>query len=290
MSYHGAALAPLLERSMAVGLKPMEGFITNWLGVRTSASFFGRGVDFEGRVFADLPIPDDGVYGGLIEYAAVCQAVEEAGRSFSMVELGAGWGPWVSAAGVLARRKGIEQIRLVAVEASSARIKTLHAHLADNGLSDVTQAVFGAAWTEDGALRFPKVGVLDHGGAASTDRNNLTRDYRNLEVEMEDVPAYSVQTLCEGLGVVDLMHWDIQGAEAEVADACIDFLNENVRRVFIGTHSRMIEGRLLETFHKAGWSLVIEKACELRFDRSKPDVIGMTTTDGEQYWINPRLA
>lgn len=279
----------LLQRAAHNALEPTPGFVTNWLGVRTSVGLFDNAAHLGGTVRPGLPIPDDGVYGGTTEYWAVVAAVDAAAGSFTMVELGAGWGPWISSAGVLAKRKGITDITLVAVEASAARLDTLKEHVAENGLSEYTRPILGAAWSEDGTIRFPKIGVLDHGGAVSTESADLAKDYRGLQVEMDEVPAYSIPTICQGMDFIDLMHWDIQGAEYEVAASCIDFLTSRVRSVFIGTHSRRVEGGLLELFHAAGWGLVSEKPCAFTYDVAKPTMTGMTTTDGEQYWVNPRL-
>lgn len=51
---------------------------------------------------------------------------------------------------------------------------------------------------------------------------------------------------------VDILHSDIQGAESEVFHHAISLLNERVRRVVVGTHTRKIEGELMDLFSANG--------------------------------------
>ncbi len=67
-------------------------------------------------------------------------------------------------------------------------------------------------------------------------------------VEMEQVPSISLQTLLADLPVVDILHCDIQGMEAEVFRAGQAVVDARVRRVVIGTHSRKVEAELLDIF------------------------------------------
>jgi hypothetical protein len=66
---------------------------------------------------------------------------------------------------------------------------------------------------------------MDHGGAGS-----LTGvEYRGKSLEMRDVPAYGLDSICSYLdGVIDLGHWDVQGAELRIAQAFKDFLDRRV--------------------------------------------------------------
>lgn len=282
----------LLDRHRAAPelLRSEPGRFTNWLGLSTRADLFPGATGLDGAVFADAPIPDDRVYGGAAEYCALLSAIEAAPRDrFVAVELGAAWAPWISAAGIVCAREGREDIRLVGVEACGQKVEVARQHLSHNGLDALRPRVLqAAAWSEDTTLWFPRAPALaDYGARASIDAAEM--DYRGLPVDSEPVKAMSVETICEGLDTVDYMHWDIQGAEEPVAQQAIAFLTGRVRQICIGTHSRRIEGVLLELFHRHGWVMLWERACGFHYDPGKPSVEGMTHTDGEQVWRNPLI-
>ncbi|MQB37581.1 hypothetical protein DXT97_12345 [Agrobacterium tumefaciens] len=275
---------------------PAEGFYRNWLGLVTDLKFFSRHQDWSGKVIDKTPgdRKGDGIYGGDAEYASVLLAVEnrKLPSRFVGVELGAGWGPWVSAAGVASLRNGIADINLVAVEADELRCEAIQEHLNRNGLTldrgVKSKILHGAAWYEDTTVRFGNADSFgDHGGAATAGETGT--DYRGHEIKTHDVKAYSLPTICSGFQYVDYMHWDIQGAELPVAEKSIEFLNWTTRYLFIGTHSIAIHGKLIELFFNNGWDLIDSKPPEFTFDRSKPTLEGMVTKDGDIFLVNTRL-
>lgn len=266
----------------------------NCFGVQTRADLFFTAGEYAGRLIPGFPIPDDRVYGGQAEYTGLLTAFENrtSPSSFVAIELGAAWGPWVALAGVVAKRAGVESIALVAVEASEQKISSLEDHLSRNGLINVegieTRVIHGAAWSEDTILHFPKeMPITDYGGAASSSESQ--NDYRGFTYETVPVQAYSLETLSKDFPRVDYMHWDIQWAERDLALASTDFLNARVKHLYIGTHSRAIEGILMETFFKMGWDLLWQQPCSFKYDKTKPSLEGMTTTDGEMLWANPNI-
>lgn len=291
----------LLEKYRPSSLPaPLPEKYVNFLGLQTQADFFGNGASIVGRVFPSLPAGDDGVYGGYPEYQSVLLAINNRARkdTFVAAELGAGWGPWISAAGVVCKNEGVSDITLIGVEADHGKCGFMHEHLENNGLLSGTYGaskvqstiIEGAAWSEDTVLYFGGGDSRgDHGGAASKDGGSV--DYRGATVPKVKVNAFSLETICKPVnGLIDYMHWDIQGAERNVAASGINFLNERVAYLFIGTHSRAVEGSLLELFFLHQWDLVIQNPCHFTYDRLKPSLEGMTTTDGELLLRNPRLA
>lgn len=62
-----------------------------------------------------------------------------------------------------------------------------------------------------------------------------------------------------------------------------------MRFLFVGTHSRKIEGDLIATLFKRGWKLEREKPCRFDGQGHTPILTGLTTDDGGQVWRNPRL-
>jgi hypothetical protein len=266
----------------------------NWIGLKTDANMFNNGASIKGRVVSDLPTGGDGVYGGYTEYASFLTAIKDRTDrgQFSAVELGAGWGPWISGAGVVCRREGFKDIKLIGVEADKGKCGLMADHLARNGLTQEncvdSRVIHGAAWKEDTDLRFPVIdSVRDH-GAAATDKNEVV-DYRGFASEFVTVPAFSIHTICKGLDTIDYMHWDIQGAELEVARSSIDFLNEKVRYLFVGTHSRYIEGNLMDLFFRNGWDVLYQNPCSFVYNRNTPSLEGMTISDGEIFLRNPSV-
>jgi FkbM family methyltransferase len=240
-------------------------------------------------VLAELPVSGDGVYGDYSEYASFLIAVEQAvpRRKFNAIELGAGWGPWISSIAVVCRRLGFDEVSLIGVEADEGRCRLMREHLARNRVA--AKVIHGAAWKEDGIAHFPVITDPrgDHGAAATADA--VRADYRGWELPTITVPAFSLRTISEGMQVVDYMHWDIQGAELEVIRSDPEFMNTRVRYLFIGTHSPPIEGGLIEFFFENQWDILHLRPCYFEYDRSKPSIEAMATGDGELVARNPRL-
>ncbi len=287
--------AELLEKykAPADALTAEQGFFTNFLGVTTTAEWFPQGEALSGKVFPDLPLNSDGVFAASSEYIALLSAIDgtPSRDEFTTVELGAGWGPWVSASGVICRRLGFKRLNLVAVEADAKKHSWIKSHLANNHLdaSSVNAKTFlGAAWHTDTTLNFPKeVSEVDYGGKVS--ETSYSVDYRGHPHETFEIPAYSLETILSGLERVDYLHIDVQGAEVEILSRCQKLLEERVRYMFVGTHSRLIDGQLTDMFHKWDWNILIAEPCQFTYNRAIPSLEGMTTADGDLFVSNPRL-
>ncbi len=85
--------------------------------------------------------------------------------------------------------------------------------------------------------------------------------------------------------IVDLLHIDIQGAEADYVRGNMGSMERLVRRVLIGTHSRSIEGQLTDHFLKAGWRMEMDRPVIAPLRQGRP----VTSIDGVQLWANPKL-
>src|SRR5262245_64540168 len=80
---------------------------------------------------------------------------------------------------------------------------------------------------------------------------------------------------------VDLMHVDIQGAELGLRPELYTDLCERVGYVMIGTHTREIEGGLIELFSRDGdWVMEMERGAIHRIIDGWP----ITICDGVQGW------
>ena len=271
---------------------PAKDKITDFLGIKTSASFHPGAAHMSGTVNADIPLPDDGLRAEAIEYFALLHSIECAPQDrFTIVELGASYGPWICAGAIVAARTGRTKIRLTAVEASRALFELIPVHLAENGITEKDaeiRLIRGAASSHPGTLYFPKIqGPLDVGGQAVN--QPAETEYRNFKIEHEAVTACTLPEILPD-GLTDLLHIDVQGSEAALLQTNIDLLNERVRAVYVGIHARKIEGDLLDLFRASGWSLMRERPTKFISCPERSDITGWTTRDGGQYWRNPRLS
>jgi FkbM family methyltransferase len=233
-----------------------------------------------------VPIPDDGYHAEAAEYVAVADSVLKARSRYCIVELGAGWGPWVGLGGVLARSRGLADITVIAAEAHPARFELMKKHLASNlldGSQDgVTCRLFnGAATVTRCQVFFPDVDVTAMGAAVS--ESEYSTDYRGRQHSNLQVEGYPLAEML-GDSSIDLLHMDVQGSELALVEANLDLLARQVKAMMIGTHSRPIEGGLIELLYRNGWELALEKPCRVAWKVRNPSHEPAIETDGCQYW------
>jgi FkbM family methyltransferase len=290
--------------------EPWEGIVepgweVNWLGVRTRLSVGNvRGFDAPTHVRTQAPEASE----DLLEWITVLESVNEASDTFTMVELGAGWGRWlVNAAVALRRLDPARDVQLVGVEAEPTHFRWLVQHLRDNGLDpERHRLVQAAVAASDGTVRFQRGDAAAwYGQAIDADDplaklsgpvSRLIRWSRNSVAnrlafgrqarKMRRTRSVGLATLLEPHARVDLVDADVQGAEADVFEPAGSLLSAGVRRVHIGTHDRENERRLRVLFTGLGW--------ECRFDypsgtRCETDWGPVDFEDGVQSWINPAL-
>ena len=269
-----------LEGFLANAPVGVDGFFTDRFGIKTRVDYLPHHYQsFSGLVGSadgefDMPVHEGE------EISALLRSVAEARDEFAIMELGAGWGPWISLGGHLARGRGLP-IKLMGVEGSSEHVSYMQTHLSDNQfVPSQFEVLHAAVGTFDGIARFPK--LVD---PASTWGAEAEFDSDSAPVsEMEEVPCASLITLLKRMPILDFLHSDIQGAEADVFTAAIELVNLRVRRVCIGTHGRFVEGQLLKLFASHGWSLESEEPCTVVQDGRKVANIA----DGVQVWRNQR--
>ena len=169
-----------------------------------------------------------------------------------------GWAPWLVTCAVAAKRRGIEEVRLIGVEGSEEHLQFAEQHLRDNGLDpDAHVLMHAVVDCSDGIARFPRLADAraDYGAHAVFDAASVQPD------GWIETKSVTIATLLEDEPIVDLLHCDIQGAEADVVAQSILLLGQRVRRLIIGTHSRQIEARLFTSLGEAGWILEHEQPC-----------------------------
>jgi FkbM family methyltransferase len=280
------------------------GWDVNFLGVRTRVAYFSlyeQLADFsQGREReAGPPIPNEDYF----EWIALLEAVAEAEGSFTMVELGAGWGKWIVNGVAALRARGALPYRVVGVESEPTHFRWMKQHLDDNGV-DLGRArlIEAAVAGEDGSVWFHVGAAADwYGQAIAAEppeatprlRDRLARSLLRREPEpsaersVQRVRAVSVRTVLEGLDRVDLVDVDIQGAEAEALEPAAAVLDEKVKRIYVATHSRENEARVRAVFGDLGWT------CAYDFPGGEASNTPWGTImfeDGAQVWHKPKAA
>jgi FkbM family methyltransferase len=245
------------------------GPVPNWIGVSTRREFFSAELEF---VALSYP-PIDEQY---LEWVDLLEAVTHATGAFTMLEVGAGYGRWtVNAAAAVRSYSGIP-CRLVAVEGEPTHFRWLKQHCRDNGVG--AKLIHAAVDERPGRVDFAV-------GAAKEWYGQAIADGTWSPQETTRVRAVTLSSLLGRLDRVDLVHMDIQGAEAKVVEEAAALL-DRVTRFHIGTHGSAQEERLREVFAAAGWDSVNDYGAGTT---SSTPWGPMTFQDGVQTWTNPRV-
>ena len=272
-------------------LKPTPGFGTNFLGVKVPNSVPPPHIKLE--PLEDPPLVANW-HADLAEWGAVLRSVDLArarGTTYTIMELGAGWGCWILNAGAAAKQKGLS-IHTIAIEADLSMIELMTYVQNINGRTQAEFTVFrGAASAEDGLAVWPLESAKHAGGGAISygleGRYGLSEsEFTKLinSGQFEALPMVSLRKAAGGERRIDLLHIDVQGAEVNVITAAsMPFLKQNVAYIFVGGHSRLAEGIMHQRLAEAGWILEVDRAAIF--------APGTTTilVDGAQGWRNPHL-
>jgi FkbM family methyltransferase len=279
---------------------PQPGFIVDFLGIRTRVSHMKAFGIHDGRVFG-TPVPvDDWFHAETVEYVGLLKSVLSAADRYVALELGAGWGPWLISGAAAARRRGIQDIRLHGIEGDPEHFASMRTHFRDNGFDpDAHRLDNAAVGVRAGRARWPKVAVpsddfamrpVDCTGEDGHYSGEEKRpDYRGAIFDHIDVEMLAFDDVLDREPLWDLVHIDVQGTETELCSASIEMLNRRVRWVIVGTHSRKIDGDLMDLFFRHNWLLENEKPARFTYLPGFPTLEVMTTKDGTQVWRNPRI-
>jgi FkbM family methyltransferase len=268
--------------------RPERGFVVDFLGSRIrTTSLWQHARALDGQVLG-IPDPAD-FHAEAIEWIGLLKAVRTASGQYAAMELGAGFGPWSVAGALAARRLGIKKIRLYAVEADAEHFQFLRQHFADNGLDPNEHALFEAAvGVSAGVAHWPVVENPAEDWGSRPIHNTGEFTDRALEAT-KDVRVVSMAELIRQEPLWNLVHIDVQGDEVDICSSCLRDLSSRVRWLVVGTHSRKIDGDLLNLMGGAGWLLEHEKPTKFAFVPNAATLEAMTTLDGTQVWRNPRL-
>jgi hypothetical protein len=129
------------------GLKPDARYLTNFLGVLIDQKFFPQILQDKAGQIEPIPIPENW-HADIAEWAAALRAVDLSGSTFTVMELGCGWGCWLNNTGAAARRND-RQPYLIGVEGDQGHIGfAREACLANGFLESQITLYHGIAVTE----------------------------------------------------------------------------------------------------------------------------------------------
>lgn len=276
----------IIRRYIKSDVKPASGYLTNFLGVQVDPKVNPQAL--AGRAGEIEPAPlIASWHADIAEWAAVLRAIDLAQGTFTMAELGCGWGCWMTNAGVAARNAGLD-IHVIGVEGDEAYVRFAQETLANNDIPSTRYTIHrGVAAATSGIALFPRqANPGDHYGLEPVfGASEAERDKAVAAGTHDALPMVPMDQVVAEHRQLDLLHIDIQGGEHDLISSCLDVLNERVAYMMIGTHSRQIEGQLMQTLLSAGWRLEMERPAVLRLNDSTP----FTYIDGVQGWRNIRL-
>jgi FkbM family methyltransferase len=278
----------LLDNLVAGEQEGEPGFIRCPYGVRTRVSSLWPEMQaFDGKVWG--PAVPGNWHWEATEWLAVMRSVLQAKDRYRIMELGAGWGPAVVAGAVLARRRGLADVKATALEADPHHYATLRQHFEDNGLDPSDHLLLnGAVGKRNGTARWP---ITDDSNTSYGNRplDPNGRDYLGRGItKTRPVKVHGFRRLLESDRFWDLVHIDVQGGEFNICKDAIEVMNRSVGRVCLGLHSRKLDGDLFDLFWKAGWALEGESPTRFTYRDKAESQEAMTYADGTQVWRNPR--
>ena len=244
---------------------------------KSNAEIFSKFSPFEGTV---SPCFDAGYYGSLIrrsfyswedhktdvtrqkrfppvneeyfEWIDLLESIDLSKKNFTMVELGSGYGRWLVAAAVILRNYKEIPFYLIGVEAEYNHFKMMNQHFVDNGLDPSEHNLTQAAITKnDTTVNFFQGSSSEWWGQAISTPKAKMKEFPDSKVE--EIQGYSIKTILKNTEFVDLMDLDIQGEEANAISGSLDTLNDKVKRIHIGTHSKANEEALINYFSEMDW-------------------------------------
>jgi hypothetical protein len=192
-------------------------------------------------------------------------------RPFTIVEVGCGFCYWTVSALLAAQQKfgSNALLRFRSLDASTEMIERCQQQLTDNGFElDIGAVILGAIVASPSISTVSFVNPGNYGGnVGGVSVEGPPGALNSWDVERK-VPALTLSRFFEGLGggIVDLLDVDIQGSETDAFTEEMEFLNQHVKLVHIGSHGTLhsaneplfregneIERSVLKTFDAHKW-------------------------------------
>jgi hypothetical protein len=126
----------------------------NYLGVKIDPKYLPGALSGAAGTMEGMPIPANW-HADMAEWAAALRAVDLAQDTFTVAELGCGWGCWLNNTGVAARNAGLE-VQLIGVEGDEGHAQFAKECCAANGFSPDQLTIYrGIAAATSGTALFP---------------------------------------------------------------------------------------------------------------------------------------
>jgi FkbM family methyltransferase len=280
----------------------------DFLGLKTHRDFIAGLYTYPAGTILETSYPM--VNEEYLEWIDVLESVVAARGSFTMIDLGAGFGRWsVRAACALKQYNGKLPCRLIAVEAEPVVFKWMDRHFEDNHIDANEHRLIHAAISDaPGDVLFyiggPSGGPWDR-KPDDWYGQSLTKDY-DIAGEYEhdgeyggypvrrhksgwrsiNIPGITLGSLLKNLSLVDLIDMDIEGQELPAIRSSIDELDVKVKRLHIGTHGKEIEDGLRQLLLAHGWHCLRDYSL---FSAGETPWGRVDFENGVQSWVNPRL-
>lgn len=253
----------------------------DFLGVQTDAHFRPQ---FKPNPAGPLTTAYPPPHAGYFELVFVLEAALAAARSgrFTMMELGAGYGPWmVTAHQALRRLNSTTEVRLIGVEMVPHHFEWLKQHFVANGIDPARHTLIQAA-TSDQAGKGHFVPEADLGWDFGQRLSDAATAPATGVLQPVAVETVTLTDLLAGVDRVDLLHVDIQGHEQRVLRHAIDAVDRKVDRLIVATHSRSIHRDLRKLMRDHGWTNVYDFGFRARVRTEFGDVEFL---DGLLAWL-----
>ena len=287
--YHYAATfdaEATIRRHAKSGIEADPRWLTNFLGVRIEEHYLPEVLGGKAGTIEGTPIPANW-HADIAEWAAALRAVDLAHDTFTVAELGCGWGCWLNNAGVAARSRGLKPL-LIGVEGDEGHLAFARQCCALNGFTaDEVTLHRGIAAARGGTALFPRQDIagqrwgLEPVFGASEEQKREAARSGNYDI----LPMIPLDEVVGARGPLDLLHVDIQGGEADLIERSRPILDRSVAYVLIGTHSRVIEGRIAAALEGERWRLEVERPAIVKLQLQG----AVTEVDGVQGWRNMAL-
>ncbi len=240
------------------GLVP-AGFHADYVGAMTRCEFSKTESASKQAVYVTTSSP--AVNEEYLEYVNLLQAVANAQGTFTMLDLGAGYGRWLVRAACAVRRGARLPACLVGIESNPERFQEMMTHFVDNGLRSEEHLLIESA-------------VAAAGGALI------------LNAIPDGAPVVSLELLLGGLELVDLAAIHLP-SPIEILSGAADALDLQVKRIHISTETREVEASLRHLFQRLGWLCLNDYPCK---SKSITPFGQIQFRHGVQSWLNPQLA
>lgn len=272
-----------------------------YTGAMFPSAWNNRTSEAKSRYVAPVPAINEEYF----EWIDLLISVWQAKETFTMVELGAGYGRWgISGLMAAADRDLRSQIAFVEPEPRHCEWldEAVDRHFGDprnEGFAEVYERAI--AYGRESVPFLVRQGDMNETNwfgqyvptiedGETTDRIyhgcTVFRSRSQPECEYISIEPITLASVLDRFGRVDLIDMDLQGMERDLVEHEMEVLTAKVHKVHIGTHSGLAEGYIRERFLSAGWFNIWD------FSSGK-----MTNTpygpidfqDGVQTWENPNV-